>query len=184
MDEEKRKAIDKRRKMLGYPPRKGPQGAETKKQKKRRRQGESKKQQRLIAEASASLGIVGPDRPPKQQCISYAERHTNLRQIGFKSYLAYLKSPLWREIRRKVFQKRGDCCECCGEDGCNVIHHIDYDLATLLGKQPWRLLVICGRCHRGIEFDDKGCKVSLTGAQKRLAEFSRDICVPCCGEPF
>lgn len=84
-------------------------------------------------------------------------RARTLFYLGFSSYKAYLKSKLWREIRKRVFAAKGRRCVLCG---CKAtqIHHRSYDRATLLGLILTFLEPVCKRCHEGIEFTESGRK--------------------------
>lgn len=80
-----------------------------------------------------------------------------LRSLGFASYRAYLKSPLWKAIRRLVFAKKGSRCVLCGRKA-QQIHHRRYDRQTLLGAILTWLEPICIPCHETIELKPNGRK--------------------------
>lgn len=100
----------------------------------------------------------------------YRQRDEVLRSLGFPSYAAYLKSPLWARIKRKVFENCNTCV--CGQPATQA-HHRSYKRQYLLGKgQWWRFIVpVCRKCHRHIEFDNTA-KTSLGRANHRLDQIA------------
>lgn len=89
---------------------------------------------------------------PRRWALSYVGRNAVLKQLGFASYQDYLASPLWQEIRQRVFAQKGRDCYLCGRPACQV-HHERYTAKALRGKRTRHLWPICPDCHRGIEFD-------------------------------
>ena len=87
----------------------------------------------------------------------YVDRDSVLLQLGYSSYLKYLRSPLWDLIRREVLYR--DECSCCnpkcphGGDGAKQVHHLSYSRATLLGINPGCLVTLCEGCHKYVEYD-------------------------------
>lgn len=77
----------------------------------------------------------------------YTYRDDNLRAMGFKSYDAYLRSPLWASIRMRVLERCQTKCECCRKRMAAQIHHRAYDPATLRGDSIDSLTATCPRCH-------------------------------------
>ena len=64
----------------------------------------------------------------------YAYRNDNLRALGFKSYAAYLRSPLWKAIRGRVIARDGGKCSRCFQKARRPqVHHRAYDPAMLRG---------------------------------------------------
>lgn len=102
----------------------------------------------------------------------YHQRNTNLRAIGYRSYAKYLKSLLWRSIKKRVLRYRGLVCVRCAEEG-NQIHHVDYDTDTLLGNRLGGMVVVCRECHEWIEHEH-GVKVSPERANERLG-YTQDV---------
>jgi 5-methylcytosine-specific restriction endonuclease McrA len=80
-----------------------------------------------------------------------------LKDLGFASYRAYLRSPLWRGIRILVFRTKGRRCCLCGSRA-QQIHHRRYDRSTLLGAVLTWLEPICVKCHTLIERTPRGRK--------------------------
>lgn len=70
--------------------------------------------------------------------MGYSERNAILRRLGYESYAAYLASPLWRAIRRRVLKRDGlNCCLCPA--AATEVHHDDYGEAMLEGRSISRL---------------------------------------------
>lgn len=105
----------------------------------------------------------------------YAYRNDNLRKLGFKSYRAYLRSPLWSAIRARVFARdKGKCARCKHFADRPQIHHRAYDPATLRGDNIDALLCVCDRCHRNAERPDDYTRSS----HDRLHEASTTLMKP------
>lgn len=86
---------------------------------------------------------------------AYGARRRALMALGFDSYELYLASDLWRRIRNAKLEAEGRTCYGCGASGCSQVHHGDYECATLEGKAPHRLFVVCDSCHEASEFIGK-----------------------------
>lgn len=95
----------------------------------------------------------------------YKERNSILKDLGYRSYLEYLKSEDWKTIRLRILQKTPDCCV-CGHKAFHV-HHMSYDIETLLGLKDFCLVSLCDVCHKDIEFLE-GKKLNLKEANNRL----------------
>lgn len=76
------------------------------------------------------------------------ERRDALERLGFASYGAYLKSDLWRAIRAMVMDRSDGMCETenCGKPAVQV-HHLAYNIDTLIGRRLESLQAVCGSCH-------------------------------------
>jgi hypothetical protein len=97
---------------------------------------------------------------------NYSGRDDWLRLMGFQSYREYLASPLWSEVRKRVFYFKGRICYLCGKAATQV-HHTRYHKNDLSGRKLKFLFPICGECHSEIEFDIDGegrKKLTLRGA--------------------
>jgi hypothetical protein len=70
-----------------------------------------------------------------------------LAALGFASYRDYRKSPLWADIRSRVFDLKGRTCLRCNERRATQIHHTRYDAETMAGRTLVGLVPICGPCH-------------------------------------
>ena len=95
---------------------------------------------------------------------TYAQRNTLLLRMGFTSYDNYLAGVLWAEIRDAVVNRDSHTCKLC-DNKSEVVHHIDYEEATMRGESLDGLVSVCCRCHKNIEFSKKGEKRSLLSAQ-------------------
>jgi len=82
----------------------------------------------------------------------YASRAHVLRLLGYSSYEDYRASPLWQQVREKVFSEKGRKCFMCGL-AASQVHHNRYHRNDFLGKRTKFLNPVCGTCHVGIEFD-------------------------------
>ena len=81
-----------------------------------------------------------------------------LKSLGFDSYAEYLRSDLWKEIRKKVFSIKGRICHCCGKRA-SAVHHTAYTFKSLVGDT--RSLManmhpICAKCHKKVHFKPTG----------------------------
>lgn len=95
----------------------------------------------------------------EETTAAYNARRGLLRMLGFDSYIAYLKSPLWQRIRDAVLTTK-ECYLCLRFNPkhrrpAKQVHHQQYDLETLLGQRLEHLVPVCGRCQRELEFHGK-----------------------------
>ena len=98
----------------------------------------------------------------KVPASTYAGRDAMLFWLGYPSYADYLRSDLWRTIRKRILVRDGNrCCVCHGK--ASEVHHAAYTRAAMLGQEDEQLLSLCRDCHKGIEFTPGGSK-------RRLAE--------------
>lgn len=88
------------------------------------------------------------------------------KSLGFDSYSAYLASPLWKQIKIKVWAKYGRLCFC--GNSATEIHHRNYSLDTMKGKNLAGLIPICNVCHQAISLDKKGIKRSAEDTEREL----------------
>ena len=95
---------------------------------------------------------------------TYRLRSLYLLEMGFKCYDAYLRSKLWKKIRKRAL-KRWPTCYGCGRRATQV-HHFSYRKAALKGKLKW-LASVCYACHYTAEHCG-GLKVGLKEANRRL----------------
>ena len=106
--------------------------------------------------------------PCQDERATYSGRRESLRDLGFKTYREYLKSPLWRRIRLAALDFHGKSCTMCPNEA-DTVHHMDYSVATLRGDNPRKLVPLCTGCHERIEFNAHG-KSNLEEANRRLNE--------------
>lgn len=77
------------------------------------------------------------------------------KELGFRSYDAYINSRLWWNIRQIVLERDGKCCQVCGTPS-KIVHHIDYTIIIMLGKGDQHdLITLCEPCHNFVEQDKK-----------------------------
>mgnify|MGYP001563254489 FL=1 len=89
------------------------------------------------------------------------------KQVSKTNYADYLASDLWYAIRRFVLLQANHNCKACGKRA-NQVHHRSYESMTMRGRDVSKLVAICERCHKFIEFDESGEKTSLKEANTRL----------------
>lgn len=80
----------------------------------------------------------------------YRDRDENLRRLGFRDYVHYLRSLVWAVIRQKVLERDRYECARCGKTATQV-HHRAYDTKTLTGECLHALSSLCRKCHRYVE---------------------------------
>lgn len=88
---------------------------------------------------------------------TYSQRNLTLQQMGFANYAEYLASDLWKSIRAKAFRKKRNLCKLCSGPG-QVLHHLSYSRTVLEGRHNSKLVIMCHKCHKEIEFDENGDK--------------------------
>lgn len=104
---------------------------------------------------------------------SYQQRDEVLLKFGFKSYMAYLDSDVWRKKRRGVYSRQGAKCLVCGAAGKDAklsIHHRVYSEDVLLGNCYDWMVVICRVCHEKVEITPKGKKRKFEEVDAALLE--------------
>ncbi|MBX2850877.1 MAG: hypothetical protein KTR15_03925 [Phycisphaeraceae bacterium] len=77
-----------------------------------------------------------------------------------QEYDEYLKSSLWKKIRRRILKRDAETCMRCGGPGKQV-HHRDYTLDVMAGENDDLLATVCDGCHNIITFADDGEKRSM-----------------------
>jgi len=122
------------------------------------------------------LGQVAWDRrrkPSKERTDGYEVRDASLRELGYKNYSEYLRSPEWKVLRADVLSHRSICVVCDGS--ATQIHHYSYDMAVLLGIIPELLIPLCRYCHEDIEINEEGNKRLLEESQKRIHDMLKVV---------
>jgi len=102
---------------------------------------------------------------------AYQKRDAVCRRIGYFSYDAYLRSPLWSTIRLRVLNRDMFLCRCCGNRATQV-HHNRYEVKVLKGESVEGLRSLCDKCHHRIEFEGNE-KRSLTAAATKCRELTK-----------
>lgn len=70
------------------------------------------------------------------------------QEAGWPSYAAYLASPAWKALRRRVMERDRWRCVLCGSKKNLQVHHDRYDG---LGREELRdLKTVCTACHEHI----------------------------------
>lgn len=100
---------------------------------------------------------------------AYFVRMCALKTLGYKTYKAYLKSPLWERIRLQVLAGGSARCHGCGALATQV-HHGRYNLEDLDGRCFAHLYPVCYPCHKYAEFTKRGTKTDPATATQRLTE--------------
>ncbi len=107
----------------------------------------------------------------EKHAFVYDVRNELLRSFGYRTYKQYLKSDEWRALRSQVFADYSECI-CC-DSKPQVVHHVKYDSATLLGVHRLHLAPLCHKCHELIEINVDGSKGSLAQANTMMFELAR-----------
>ncbi len=73
----------------------------------------------------------------------------------WRAYNAYLKTPHWQAVRRKVIQRDAFTCQLCfrriAEADAHA-HHLSYATYNLIGQSlPAECVALCRSCHEKIE---------------------------------
>ena len=103
---------------------------------------------------------------------SYTSRNLILKKLGFENYSDYLKSDLWKSIRKKVYSQKGDqCCLC--ENKATELHHHRYAKDDLTGKRTKNIKPICHECHEKIEFEN-GTKNSVMKVKQKFNQLKKN----------
>jgi 5-methylcytosine-specific restriction endonuclease McrA len=61
-------------------------------------------------------------------------------------YDEYLKSPLWKTIRKRILDRDLHLCRDCGEKAQHV-HHLSYAAQVMSGEDDSKLISLCVPCH-------------------------------------
>jgi len=107
----------------------------------------------------------------EKHAFVYATRNELLIEFGYRTYKQYLKSDEWKAIRQRVFDQYSKCI-CC-DSAAEVVHHVKYDSATLLGLHILHLAPLCRSCHEQMEIDDSGEKAALARANTLMFDMAR-----------
>ena len=76
---------------------------------------------------------------------SAASRHRKevARLLGFRCFRDYLKSNLWRDVRRTVLERCNRTCQACGSAKATNVHFIEVSVPVLEGRDLARLVGCC-----------------------------------------
>lgn len=106
---------------------------------------------------------------------TYAERNTLLADLGYESYLHYLKSSLWHYIRGMAWRVHGPRCRLCRKRA-SQLHHTSYSQTVLLGQDLAHLVPLCQKCHDRVELKRDGSKRTWAEVKRAYKRLLR-----CCG---
>jgi hypothetical protein len=85
-------------------------------------------------------------------------------------YALYLKSPLWKAIRKKILNEAGHLCAACSGKATQV-HHRDYRPRVLAGEDLSALVPLCKPCHARVHVDETGKKrIDWTASDRELTQ--------------
>lgn len=84
--------------------------------------------------------------------------HNFLKWHNFETYQDYLNSPMWAEIRERVWNRDNGTCVACDAPG-HCVHHRSYKDRVLRGEWDSDLITLCDACHKYIEFESDGRKI-------------------------
>jgi hypothetical protein len=93
------------------------------------------------------------------------------------NYEKYLKSALWRRIRKRVLERDGGRCLRCGGKATRV-HHRSYAEDVKSGNNDDMLASVCKGCHQVIHWDDFGKPRSAKETDRLLLERDWDTDFP------
>lgn len=90
----------------------------------------------------------------------FKKRKYWMKKLGFGTYKNYLKSDVWKDIRKKVLIKRKFKCYFC-KGKATEVHHLRYTRPVLLGKKHFYggLVATCSPCHKKISLKAKLLKI-------------------------
>lgn len=104
--------------------------------------------------------------------LEYSTRKAIVRGLGFKSYTGYLRSSLWKKIRRQVLERDQGLCLICLVDPpkkAQTVHHKFYSTDNMNGSSLAGLFSCCNGCHRVVEYTNKK-KLDIWSSQKKLEQ--------------
>ncbi len=127
-----------------------------------------------MSDQSNSLSeVVQPDLQKLKRRLA-SEGLSSVEAMGYERYL---RSTLWKTIRGWVLERDKKTCQVClhkswnpTKDGMDV-HHRDYELDTLEGKNSSALIALCRKCHERVEYFPNGNK--RTSLPEKDAELER-----------
>lgn len=94
-----------------------------------------------------------------------------------QDYQSYLRSSLWRRIKRRVLKRDQRVCGCCGGEG-KVVHHRSYAPEVMEGKADDMLATVCAGCHAIMHFDENGAKRSAEETERIFLGGQRQTEIP------
>jgi len=82
-------------------------------------------------------------------------------------YSEYLESDLWKTIRAKVLLRDGCICRVCRSKAI-VVHHRNYNTATMSGDDLDSLISLCKSCHKRVHRDESGKRLGVRDTEANL----------------
>ena len=92
--------------------------------------------------------------------------HNFLKWHNFETYQDYLNSPMWAEIRERVWNRDNGTCVACDAPG-HCVHHRSYKDRVLRGEWDSDLITLCDACHKYIEFESDGSKIPSSNPKRK-----------------
>ena len=77
-----------------------------------------------------------------------------VQQQNRADYDAYLRSPEWRSLRKRIYKRASGLCEGCLLRPATQTHHLTY--AHKGNEFAWELVAICDACHDRISEPENG----------------------------
>lgn len=90
-------------------------------------------------------------------------------------YQDYLGSEVWKSIRQKILDRDGYRCRICGKRTC-VVHHRNYDSATMSGDSLDSLISLCRGCHKSVHRDEHGKRHGILETERKLVKLLSHEC--------
>lgn len=69
-------------------------------------------------------------------------------------YDAYLQTPHWRALRRRVIERDNGLCQGCLEQPATEVHHLTY--VRRGHEMAFDLVSLCRRCHEALSIEEQG----------------------------
>lgn len=101
--------------------------------------------------------------------------------VTLMDYADYLKSALWKRIKKRVLERDTKTCQCCGGKG-NVVHHRSYERDVMEGHNDAMLATVCNGCHDIIHFTDVGERRGAAEADAVFVAGQRQTDIPPVGK--
>lgn len=105
--------------------------------------------------------------------LRVAEFRMRLNTLGFETYVAYLASEHWADVRRRYWESRlPKCCHGCGASSRPLdLHHRTYK--RLGGEYLTDLILVCRNCHRDIHQYEQKTSVHMWRSTNRVLRKKR-----------
>jgi hypothetical protein len=105
----------------------------------------------------------------KQKIVSKIKFKTILKEKGFESYLEFLNSDLWKQLKSKMLNANIPySCVCCGSKNLLQLHHRRYKKNDLLKLKITNLCWVCRSCHQEIHKLSELEHIHISHATRRI----------------